>query len=279
MGATFQFVRYDLKRLWCSPRPYVILFFVYAVLELCFGCVREYLAETGQQIQATEFFSIAISNRIPQWIIIFGIILLLGDAPFFHDGMEYYIIRSSRTQWLIGQIVFCIVTIVGYVLIVAGMFFFMFAHSISFKNEWSDIIILCCQVRSGAILGITMNMIFPLELIQSGSPYFIFFISCSYLILLMFFLSLVLMLCNLKLKVGIGYFIVVAILVLRVFVDNSFGLKFMHFLSPCNLAVVSGRAVTAYSIAYTFLYFLSTCGVLYMYIYKGIRKADLQKSR
>ena len=86
MGEIFQFVRYDLKRLWYSPRPYVILFFVYAALERCFGCVREYLAEMGQQIQATELFSIAVSNRIPQWFLIFGIDFSLEMHLFYMMG-------------------------------------------------------------------------------------------------------------------------------------------------------------------------------------------------
>lgn len=279
MGEIFQFVRYDLKRLWYSPRPYVILFFVYAALERCFGCVREYLAEMGQQIQATELFSIAVSNRIPQWFLIFGIVLLLGDAPFLHDGMEYYVLRSSRSKWLIGQIVFCIITIIGYVFVVAGIFLFMFSNFIAFNNEWSDIITLCCQVHSGRILGITMSISFPSQLIQSGSPYAVFLISCSYLILLMLFLCLLLMLCNLKLKVGIGYFIVVSILVLRVLVDNGVGSKYLHFFSPCNLAVVSGRVLTMYSVAYTFLYFSSICGILYYCVQKVIIKTDLQRTR
>lgn len=279
MGEVFQFARYNLNRLWYSPRPYFVLFFVYATLELCFGCAREYLAEAGQQIQATEFFSIAVSSRIPQWVLIFGIVLLLGDAPFFHDGMECYILRSNRAKWLMGQMMFCIITIVEYVLVVVIMFLLMFSNFIVFKNEWSNIITLCCQVHSGRILGITMNITFPVELIQSGSPYTIFFISCSYLILLMLFLCLLLMLCNLKMKVGMGYFVVVSILVLRLFVDNSLVSKYVYFFSPCNLAVVSGRIVTSYSIANTFLYFLSICSILYYYIYKAIRKIDLQKSR
>lgn len=277
MGEIFQFVKYNFRRLWCSPRPYITLFMVYALLNLCFGGAREYLSDSGETVQAFEFFIIAMANRIPQWIMVFGILILLGDAPFLHDGMEVYILRSSRGRWLMGQVVFCALTVLGYLVLIAVMFLFMFCSYISFTNEWSDAIILSCRIQSGAVLNIVMLIAFPMEIINSGSPYSVLALSFLYTALMLLLCALLCMLCNVRLKTGVGCFAVTILLVWRFLLDNVGGAEFLHYLSPCSLATVSDRAVTPISICYTVGFFLCACFALCWWNYCIIQKADLQK--
>lgn len=276
MGESFSFAAYNFRHLWTSPRPYIVLFAVYAGMELCFGGVRTYLADTGQTVQALEFFILASANRIPQWIFVFGILLLLGDAPFLQEGVEFYLMRSSRRDWLTGQVLYCLFVIFGYLVLVVGMFLVLFRGYLFFANEWSETFTLCCQLGSGSLLHIIMMIEFPLRLVKSGLPYAIFALSFLYSFLLLLLLSLLCMICNMKLRMGFGCLAVTILLVWRVILENVAGLKVLHYLSPCNLAVVSDRTINFPNICYTISFFVCTCGLLWVWSYSIVKKIDLQ---
>lgn len=277
MAEMFQFVRCDFRRLWISPRPYIVLLVVYMGLHLCFGGAETYLAENGQSVQAMEFFVFATANRIPQWILAFGILLLLGDAPFFHEGMELYVLRSRRSRWLTGQILFCCITVLGYLLLVAGMFLLMFHGHIYFANTWSDAITLICRIGNGTLLNIKMAIDFPMQIITNGSPYAMFGLSFLYSAFLLLLFSLLCMVCNTKLRTGVGCFVIAILLVWRVLLDTVGGMPLFHYISPCNLANVGDKPVSPFYISYTIMFFIWNCCLLCIWMYGIIQKYDLQR--
>lgn len=277
MTEVFQFIKYQTRRLWCSPRPYIVLFAVFAGFKLCFGASRIYLLEISQTIQAAEFFIFATTNRIPQWILVLGMLLLLGDAPFLRTGLELYILRSSRNRWLMGQVLFCITTIFVYLIVITGMLLFIFRGCLSFTNEWSEAIILSCQLNSGQWMNISTTMQFPIQIITSGSPYGIFVVSFLYTMLLMILCNFLCIVCNLKFRTGVSCFVIVFLLVWRFFLDVTCGPLFFYYISPCTLATIGSKSLNHFNICYTILFFLCTCSFLYLYTYNIIQKTDLQR--
>lgn len=276
MGEVFRFAWHNIRRLLTSPRLYLSLFVVYACLRLCFGNVYLYLEESGETLQAVELLVFASSNRTPQWMLAFGILLLLGDAPFLHEGMSVYLIRSSRFRWLMGQILFCLITVVCYLLAVEIMLLSMSGDSVSFLNNWSDPIMLASRITSGAsLLHIEMAIDFPISIISSGKPYAMFALTLLYDTFLLTMFSLLCLVCNSKWKTGTGCFGVVALLVVRFLIDNRKMLTNLRMLSPCNLAAISNQVVSPATIGYTAAFFLCACGGLGVWGYHVIRSADL----
>ena len=278
MGEVLRFTWHNIRRLLTSPRLYLSLFVVYACLRLSFGNVYLYLDENGEALQAVELFIFAASNRIPQWVFTFGMLLLLGDAPFLHEGMSVYLIRSNRFRWLMGQILFCLITVVCYLLAVEVMLLSMSGDGVSFLNSWSNPIMLASRITSGAsLLHIETIIDFPMSISSSGSPYAMFALTMLYDTLLLTMFSLLCLVCNVKWKTGTGCFSVVALLVLRFLIDDRLILTNLRMLSPCNLAAISSQVVSPATIGYTVAFFFFTCGILGVLGYRVIRSADLQR--
>lgn len=278
MGEVLQFTWHNIRRLLLSPRLYLSLFVVYACLRLCFGNVYLYLEDSGETLQAVELMIFASANRIPQWMLAFGMLLLLGDAPFLHEGMSVYLIRSSRLRWLIGQILFCVITVVCYLLVIEVMLLSMSGNGVSFLNDWSDPIMLASRITSGAsLLHIEMAVNFPMNIISSGNPYTIFALTMLYDTLLLTMFSLLCLALNVKWKIGVGCFGVVVLLVLRFLIDTCGILTDFQMFSPCNLATISNQVVSPATIGYTVAFFLCVCGILGVWGYHVIRSADLQR--
>lgn len=278
MGEVLRFAWHNIRRLLTSPRLYLSLFVVYACFRLCFGNVYLYLEESGETLQAVELLVFASSNRSPQWMLAFGMLLLLGDAPFLHEGMSVYLIRSSRFRWLMGQILFCLITVVVYLLAVEVMLLSMSGSNVSFLNNWSAPIMLASRITSGAsLLHIEMVIDFPISIISSGKPYTMFALTILYDTLLLTMFSLLCLVCNAKWKTGVGCLGVVALLVVRFLIDNRKILTSLRMLSPCNLATISSQVVSPLSIGYTTVFFLCICGLLGFWGYRTIRFVDLQR--
>jgi len=278
MGEIFQFVKHNCYRVLHSPRTYIALLIVFWGLNICYGSVRASLVEKGQTIQIFELFIFALTNRLPQWIIVFGLVLLVCDAPFFHAGLELYIIRSSRGRWLIGQILFYLIMVLGYLTSVASMMLLLLHGQINLTNEWSDIIVLTCQIQSGALLNIQTIMNFPMNIITSGLPYTMFGLTYIYSTLLLFLFCLICLVCNISLRIGFGCFTVAALLVWRIVLETVGDARFLHYISPCNLASIGDKAISLPNICYTVAFFLCVCALLCLYAYHITQKIDLQRN-
>ena len=276
MGEIWRFTWHNLRRLLTSPRLYLALFVVYACLRLCFGGVAGALAEKGQTLQGLELMIFASTNRLPQCMMTFGILLLLGDAPFLHEGMSLRLVRSSRIKWFLGQVLFCLITVVGYLLAVELMLLSMSGRGVSFRNEWSLPVKLVCRVPGGAsVLGIHMIVDFPMNILKSGGPWPIFGLTLLYDTLLFTFFAFVCLALNARWRSGVGCFTVAALVTLRILIDNSGLLVRLRNISPCNLASLGSELVSPLSVAYRVSFFLAACGLLGFWTYRVLRRADL----
>lgn len=277
MGEVSRFAWYSLRRLLTSPRLYLALFVIYVLLRASYGDVHLYVEETGEILQAAELMIFSSASRFPQWMLVLGLLLLLGDAPFFHAGMSVYLVRSSRTKWLLGQILFCVITSVGYLLAVEMMLLSLSGSGVSFANQWSDSIMVACRVTDGAaLLHIDMATTFPINIVLSGNPYAMFSLTMLYDTLLFTLLALLCLALNARWKTGVGCLGVAGLLVLRNLIDYSGILTNLKIISPCNLASLGGEMSTPASIAYRVAFFLSACGLLGVWGHHIIRSADLQ---
>lgn len=275
MGEIWRFTWHDLRRLLTSPRAYLALFVVYACLRLVYGEVGLYIAESGQALQGLELMIFASASGIPQKIMIFGILLLLGDAPFLHEGMSVYLVRSSRSKWFLGQLLFCLVTVVCYLLAVELMLLTMSGSGVTFRNQWSGPIELVSRIPNGEkLLHIKIDVDFPINILLSGRPWAMFGLTVFYDILLLTFFALTCLALNARFRTGVGCFAVVVLATTQTLILNS-RWPWLALLSPCLLASLGRELVSPLSVAYRASFFLAACGLLSFWAYRVLRRADL----
>lgn len=275
MHSMLHFTGYNLKRLFTCPRPYITFLLLFAVMQIGLGGCRNYLIENNQVLQAAELYVFAHSSNAFLLYFTLGLLLLLGDAPFLKEGMSLRLIRSSRTQWLLGQILSCMLISVIYLVVLELLFLLLFCGHISFQNTWSAPIILAAQLGNGIAIGTEMAVPFPMQILRAGSPYVMFGLTFFYNFLLYTFFSVILIVCNLKLRTGIGAFAVLTFVGLKFMLDYVFYVDALHNFSPCNLVCLSDRPITSMRIVYTVLFFFVLSFCLGLLAHRFTRSADL----
>ncbi len=154
---------------------YITFLLLFMILRLGFGGARSYLVETGQSIQAVELFVFALSSPVLQTVCILGLLFLLGDAPFLKEGMSFLLIRTSRTRWLSGQLLSCVLISAIYLVGIALLFMLLFFGRIVFQNEWSAPIRLAAQTNmGGVVIRIKVAFFITMDVIKKGTPYGMF---------------------------------------------------------------------------------------------------------
>lgn len=278
MGSVFRFIGYNLKRMFTSPKPYITFLIIFVVLRIGIGGATTYLEESGQAIQATELFVFTHSAVFFQVLFVLGLLFLLGDAPFLKEGMSLRLIRTTRAQWLIGQILSCIVISAIYLAGIELLFLIQFCGHITFQNEWSAPIRLAAQVNTGgAVINIKAAVYFSMDVLQAGSPYAMFGLSFLYNLLLYTFLSLVVISCNLKFASGMGIFAAVVIVGEKLVQKYILPYKFFWYLSPCSIVCLGDQPISAAGILYTVMFLTVLCCCLTMLSLYFVRSSDLLK--
>lgn len=275
MRNIFHFMKYNFKSLFASPRLYIALLILFSIMQVGIGGAKGYLIEHGQTFQAVELYVFTHSSHVVQLVYILGLLLLLGDAPFLKEGMPFHLIRTNRFQWLMGQFLSCVAISAVYLLTIELLLLVVSFGHINFQNEWSDPVILAARVGNERAIGIEISILFSMNVIRAGSPYAMFGLTFVYSLLLYSFFSVLLIVCNLRLRSGIGCLAVMAFWCLRLALDYGTNIPLLQRLSPCNLACLTGQALTPANILYTILFFCVSCCCLGMLTIRFARSADL----
>lgn len=275
MHSIFHFVTYNLKRIFSSPRPYITFIIIFVIMRIGFGGCRTYLAENSQMFQAVELYVFSHNSNVFLEYFTLGLLLLLGDAPFLKVGMSMRLIRTNRIQWLIGQILSCIIISAIYLIIIELPFLILFCDHISFQNEWSAPVALAAQFGNGMAINMDMAIPFSMSILQAGSPYAMFGLTFLYNLLLYTFFSMVLIACNLRFRSGIGSFMVLAFVGMKLILYYVFYSKLLCYLSPCTLASLSERPITSINILYTVMFLLVSSCCLGVLSLRFVKEADL----
>ncbi len=275
MHSAIYFINYNLKRLFTSPRSYITFLFIFVVMIIGLGKCNTYLAETGQMFQVVELYVFTHSSNSFLVCFTFGLLVMLGDAPFLDYGISFRLIRSSRFQWLVGQIFSCVIIVFIYLVVIELLLFVLFCRHITFQNEWSAPIILSAQYGNGMVINTEMAILFSLNIIQAGSPYVMFGLTFVFSFLLYTFFSMVLITCNIRFRTVVGYLFVVAFVSVKMILYYVFNSKYLRYISPCNLACLNEQSFTSVDISYSIMFLLVLCCCLGLLALHFTNCADL----
>ena len=139
MGESFALTKNSLQRLLSRPRLYAALFIAVGFVLTCFFKVPPALAERGEKLQAAEPFLMFVGSKSPQIFLLISFLPMLGDAPFFHEGMEIVAVRSSKRRWLSAQLRTALTVTLLWLLFLLAFTLLVFRGRLRFDNQWSPL--------------------------------------------------------------------------------------------------------------------------------------------
>ena len=259
MGEAWRFASHNLRHLLTSPRLYLSLFAVCAYLWIFYGNIGSYLVEAGESLQGFELMIFTAEDRFTKRMVVFGAMLLLGDAPFLHDGLSVYLIRSNRRNWFLGQVLYCLIATVLYLVLIELMYIPLYKGHVFFQNHWSETADFASYVGIGSVVDPRVNVPFSRKIILCGGPWLMFGLTILYNALFLMTLSMLCLAMNAKWRVGVGWV----------------GVAIYLIISPFDLATLGKETISPASLAYRASFFLCVCLVLGIWGYHTLRRADL----
>ncbi len=256
---SFRILRIHVLHLLASPKLYVGIILLVIGLITCYGGVRDILAAQQKEIQYTELFTLTLNSRIPRYILTLILLLLVGGTPFPYGGSSVSLIRTSRSAWLVGQMLY-LATIVFIILIATELILcgILFGH-LTFQNEWSDLMRLAARLGGGkglSLLGIDTQIIIPTEAIQVGNPMLLFVVSFLNGLFFLYLMAMICMCGNLYNKGLCSIVAVILILILGLAVELGLLPEVWNMISPLSVATVSMRPFSQTNVLYTVIYFI-----------------------
>lgn len=167
-----QIFDYQFKRWKRDYRIYVLAILVFILLAKNIAGVLEFSYETGYRINPWIFpvllESYFVSMGLLKVLLLFGMILLFCDAPFY-DGMKpYLIIRCGRRAGCIGEIIYIAAASFLYVFYVWGISLLCLLPRISFQLKWGKILGTLAMTEAGGLYAPTLC--FNSQMISSYQP-------------------------------------------------------------------------------------------------------------
>ena len=278
MGDIRKMIGLNMRRYLKNPRLYIALLLTMSAVVFNFGDITEYLSQYDMQIQAGELFIFLISDRYSQWILMFAFLILVGDAPFMHEGMDILLMRTYKKRWLKAQITYMVFVIILWLAFLEICLVLLTAGYVFFDNKWSDYILLASRLQQGAEnigMGVNVSML-PLT---QGKPYLLFGIALLYSILLYVYFGMWGMAANLLSGHSYGCLIVTCFLALRFALFNIFYNQKIFFLSPADLVDLTLQEVNPIMVMYTTVFFLIQIAVLIFVSEYILSKRDICRMR
>lgn len=279
MGEIWVLIRHNFRRLLTRPRFYAALVATVCSLLIPYYKLPAFLAENNLTSQFGEPFILVISSRITQWLLTLSFLLLAGDAPFLHDGMDSLLIRTNKRKWLTAQILYMFGLVVVWLVFVELVILVLLAPNISFANKWSVHMLTVSRLRGDSrILGLEVGVTATPYLIHQGLPLKVFGTAFVYGTLLFFYFGMWGMFWNLLTKRSYGCLMVTFFLSLRFALYNLFFSDTVARLSPANLVDLCTGSTNSYvSFRYTVCFFLIQIVVLAVASQALLRRRDMSR--
>ena len=263
------------RKLLCSSKLYITAVILFSCIYTGFGGINGYLMRQGQTVQAGELFVFGMDSWIPQLIITVAFLILVNDIPFGKNGAQLQLIRSSRSHWLLGQTLSAFSTAAVYLVLVELLFAATTVRSLSFSDGWSQPVIMAARLGKCTAIGIETAVRFPMSVLMNTSAWAVFGVAWLYAWLLYGFFCLILIVSNLKFHTNIGYMLVVLCLIFKRLLEYVPQVYLLKYISPCDVASISARPITAVNVIYTVLFFLVADWLLWSVARRQMEQVDL----
>lgn len=149
--------------------PRIALTFLLA-LALCFLLTDKAVAfarEHGTLLQAVEPFIWAFGDGHSILLSSLLLILLFSDMPFLGPGVPYYLVRTTRSRWLMGQALYITLATVLYLAFLLAASVAVCAPGAFIGNQWSRTAAILGYSPAGEILSLPSSV----KVMELSTPY------------------------------------------------------------------------------------------------------------
>ncbi|MCB8818087.1 hypothetical protein [Desulfosporosinus shakirovi] len=265
----------NLRKWSANPRLYVL-----GLLIIGFLC--DYIPPITKfsmavQVPATPWvFPYLTLDAMLLFMLMLGIVLLFCDAPFIDAHQPYVIIRSGKTNWLLGQISYIMLASALYFLFIVFVSVLMLLPNLTFSFEWGKIWGTLALTNAGNQFKIILPVSYQLQL--NYTP--IAAMAWSFLLnwLIGTFLGLLIFVLNMRFTREIGVIVSSALAFLPYFCFdvNSFLLFRLSPVSWASLGILDTTHTTALpSITYAVSVLIGLNLILILLANMFIRKKDI----
>ena len=220
------------------------------------------------------------SDPVKQLIIFAGIVFLYSDAPFIDKSQPYLIIRSKRTVWSLGQILYVVISSAVYILILMSISVLIVLPDATFAtNGWGQVVNTLAQTNAASQINLQFGV--SEKIISLYSPLEAFVLCFLLNWGMASFLGLFIFAISLNLGRMAGMVISGIVLLLDLLVINSLPYSYFKFspLSLSRLSVLDPRGISIYpGVIYAFGFYAVGIIIFSICIIASVRKQTIEIS-
>ena len=149
--------------------PKVIITFALSFIE-CFLLTTKVISFAnvrGSSLQITETFICTFNDSDAVLLSTMFLIILFADMPFLSSFTTMYLVRTSRTVWVIGQLVYCAMATSIFILFVLLSTVLLSMTSSYPANMWSSTAAILGFSKSGNLYSLPLSV----RMLEMSWPY------------------------------------------------------------------------------------------------------------
>lgn len=225
---------YSLRKLFTKPKGLAILLFVGLYLESVCQPLRAFLTTHGESVNGFGWFAFLLSDSMFGTIAGIGLMLLLGDAPFYDEAQPYVLLRGGKGPWVTGQILYIFGVTALYLLVLVVMEHMVLAPRVVYDAPWGRALRTLAETPQAAYdHGLGMQL--PGVIVSQWSPRRAFLFSLILRWIAYVSCALIMFTLNLTLRNKLGLMAASLLLLLDPLIDTS--LPYVYFIvSPVSLS-------------------------------------------
>lgn len=184
---------YNFRRWKKNPRIIITFGLAFVLCFLLTDKAVKFSYEYGSIMQVVEPFVWTFGDSNSILLASLLLILLFSDMPFLDSGVPYYLMRTTRFKWLIGQILYIILAVFVYMLFILISTLLVSAKNAFIGNMWSETAAILGYSGAGQLVALPSSV----KAMEMSTPYecmlVIFFLMLLYTllsVLIMFIMNL-----------------------------------------------------------------------------------------
>lgn len=130
---------YHIRKWALNPRVYLIALMSALYLHSILSPVVRFCMQSGYGV-SPFLFPYILSHTTSVMIFFFGIVLLFCDAPFVELDQPYLILRSGRTTWLLGQMLYIVIGSLLYIAFFFVATILILSPCLEWGSAWGKVV-------------------------------------------------------------------------------------------------------------------------------------------
>ncbi|MBU5485122.1 hypothetical protein KQI86_12330 [Clostridium sp. MSJ-11] len=266
----------NIRKWATNPRIYVLFILITMFLWSSIRPILSFSKEMGIRVTPWVFPHLA-SSFVGQLILMLGVVLLFCDAPFIDEGQPYFLIRSGRYTWGMGQVFYIMMGMTIYLLIVNFISILILMPNIFLSTGWGKILGTLAENHGESVNEIEY---ISKKILLSYTPLKAFVLSFILEWCAGTALALLMFVINICLNRAAGATIASLIILLDYAIYSNFpSVKFFYFspVSLSKLILIDSKGISNYpSNEYAYIFFIITIIVLSIISVLSVRRKDIQ---